>query len=132
MRLKSRTRRGNNTVVTFGTATTVGLAANNYREVAIFQNTGTATWYFGFGTGVGTANGLQLGTATTFILEQHVGPIYGCTSGGSTTIVMAELGESSTPGTSAVLGGVYSTDLTAGTATYPGTPAFGPGEPFLA
>jgi hypothetical protein len=111
MRLKSRTRTGYHSAFTAGTAIGTALAANRYRQVAVFQNNGTATLYFGFGTGITSTNALQLGTAATFILEQHVGPVYGFVAGGSTTIAIAELSESnsmditSAGGTATPLGG---------------------------
>jgi hypothetical protein len=116
MRLKSRTRKGNHTAPQFiGTAVGTALPANTYREVVVFQNNGTATWYFGFSSSITSTTALQLGTATTFILEQHTGPVYGFTTAGATaTISIAELGESSAP----VAGSVYSTDVTKGTASF--------------
>lgn len=93
MRTKSRTRLGNHFASTIGTALGTVVAANSYRENLIIQNTGTATLYFGFGTAIGTGTALQLGTNTTFMLEQHVGPIYGVVGGGSTTVQIVELVE---------------------------------------
>lgn len=141
MRLRSRTRRANHYSLAIGTALGTVLPANNYREELLFQNVGTAILNLGFnvniaGTSVpisgnpylsvgGSASALQLGTAATFSIEQHVGPIYAYSQGGTALISVIEFGESSTPGTTT---GVYSTDIvSAGVSAYPGTPS---GRPY--
>ena len=142
MRLRSRTRRANHYSFSIGTALGTVLPANNYREEVLFQNVGTAILNLGFNTNItgsgvalsgnsavtvgGSVSALQLGTAATFSVDQHVGPIYAYAQTGSALISVIEFGESSTPNTST---GVYSSDIVApGGSAYPGTPATG--QPF--
>ena len=98
MRLKSRTRKGNHTIFVAGTAMGTVLPANDSRQIAILQNLGSATLFYGFSTAIGSGTALQLGSAGLFTLEQHTGPIYGLTAGGAGTVQVVELVESNAIG----------------------------------
>jgi hypothetical protein len=119
MRLKSRTRQSNPYFFTTGTTLATALPANPQREILIFQNIGSYQANIGFsplvtgagGTVVGypgltyggSSSAIQLGTAASFIVEQHTGPVYVYGVGGSASLSITELVESGTatllPGT---------------------------------
>jgi len=110
MRLKSRTRTSNPYTFVAGTAWATALPSNASRQVLIFQNVGGAIANIAFntnqmGSGVpvagypgltygGSASTIQLGSAASFIVEQHVGPIFMNTASGFATVSVNELAES--------------------------------------
>jgi hypothetical protein len=110
MRLKSRTRTSNSYTFIAGTAWATALPSNQARQVLFLQGVGGSIVNIAFntnqmGAGVsvpnlpgltygGSASAIQLGSAATLIIEQHVGPIFMNTATGLATVSLNELVES--------------------------------------